>query len=304
MKKVFIVGMSSFIGSSLAVYLRKHYRVYGTYSTYKPQIDNVISFKLTLKPTDHIDELIRFISPDVVIYCAAMNNENECINQPALALYVNGEAPQLFARAIENIGGRFIFLSTSKVFSGEKGSYTESDPPRPQSTYGRTKYRAEESIKGRDNTFILRLGTAFGLASYGQRSFLNRMLYALWRKEELNLISNEHRSFFSVEELAKAVGVIIDVDIGYSGIYHIGGDTKDTYYSFMSKVASIFHIPHSLLKPVEGDFYNDSSTFQGKRRGQDLSLCHKHFSDTFHHQFLDPEHSIERLCDQLKNGKI
>ncbi|MBI4404846.1 MAG: sugar nucleotide-binding protein [Deltaproteobacteria bacterium] len=300
MKKVVIVGISSLVGSNLAVYLRKHYRVCGTYARYMPYIDNVPTFRLILQKGKPFAEAIMALKPDAVIYCAGLTDQQLCEKNPIEALYLNSEVPSRIAQIVTGYNSRFIYISSSKVFSGERGHYCESDEVDPVGVYGKSKYRAEEALVHYDNTFILRLGTVFGLGGYRQNSMLNRLLNGLWNGKPTALINDEWRSFISADEVAKAIGVLIDASHSKAGTYHMGGESKHSYYTFGLSVAGLLGLPTDLLKPVPGAHFQ---TAPGLRRGADLSLVSNHFCDIFKHRIPTFEQMLEDIANKLGEGK-
>lgn len=302
MKKILLFGASSFVGSNLAVYLRKHYRVYGTYSTTHPRIDGVPCFRLPLTPSSPILEVINIIRPEAVVYCPAYANTLQNAKDSDAALFINAEAPAFLARAMDQRGGRFIYLSTSKVFSGKLGDYAESDPIDPVGLYGMTKARGEELISDVKNTFIFRLGTIFGLGTHARPSLFNRLLSHLLGRKEVPYISDEYRTFYSTADVARAVGIAIDASIEAAGLYHLVQHEKHTYYSFGKLVANLFGISGNLLVPVAGDTFSTNLANSTEPRGHDLSLRSDFFEQTFHFKAPSLEESIVALRQQLETG--
>jgi dTDP-4-dehydrorhamnose reductase len=62
---------------------------------------------------------------------------------PARTVYLNSYAPHWLAGEVEELGSRFIHLSTDCVFSGKRGGYSESDLPDAADLYGRSKAMGE-----------------------------------------------------------------------------------------------------------------------------------------------------------------
>lgn len=303
MKRILIVGISSFIGSTLARYLRKFYRVFGTYDSYRPRIDRVGSSRLHLEPQAPIDALVNNFRPDVILYCAGITNEIECHRDPAKALFINSDSPASFARALRFNSGRLIYLSSSKVFSGEKGNYMESDKPDADGVYGKSKLRGEEFVGTYENTFIVRLGTLFGLGSLGQNSMFNRILGGFWEQKEIQLIQDEYRSFLSVKELSKIIGILMDADREYAGMYHLGLPEKTSYYSFATLVAGTFGLPAHLLNPISSAEFTRRISPQGGGRGKDLTLDGARFSTTFSYKFEPLDGAVAELKIDLESGR-
>src|SRR5688572_4346974 len=101
MKKILVLGASSFLGSNLCMALRKRYVVYGTRATRPVRVDGVPVVKLTIAPesASTVQEVVNRIRPDLVIYCPAIRAESRCKENPMEALFVNAEAAAIAASA-------------------------------------------------------------------------------------------------------------------------------------------------------------------------------------------------------------
>jgi dTDP-4-dehydrorhamnose reductase len=302
-KRVLIIGASGFVGINLAIYLRRFYRVMGTYATGKPRIDGVPMFQMKITPESPIQEIVRGFHPDAIVYSAAWIDNQKCEADPKLAAYINAEVPYLLARVLDEYGGRFIYFSTSKVFSGQSGGYAEDSIPDPQGIYGATKVRAEELLTRLSNAFIFRLGTVYGLGSFRQRtSVLNRFLDELWSGKELSLIHDEYRSFLPMEDICQAVGNAIDCSSDLAGIYHLAPPERHSYYTFGQQLVEAFRLRTARLTPIPGAGFAGELAAAGGARGSDLTLNGNHFATIFRYRYSTMEKTLARYCDRLKNG--
>lgn len=285
------------MGSNLATYLRRHYLVYGTYAHNRPRIENVPCFQMHLDDETPILGVLKTLKPDTVLYCAGVTDTQLCERDSDLAFALNATYPGTIASALSRFGGRFVYLSSAKVFSGSKGNYVENDFPDPQDIYGSSKRRGEEILKRYENVFILRLPTIFALGSLNQRSMLNRLLRQLWRREQISCISDETRTFVSAHDLCHAIGLLVDADPIHEGIYHLGASHSDTYYGFATRMARIFDIPTKLINPVSGaDFHSQS------HHHHDLSLGLGELRKQFGFEPEKPDQALKRLQVGLKKG--
>ncbi len=304
MKRILIVGASSFAGSNLALFLRKKYRVMGTYFHHRIQINDVLSFRFPLSTETKFKSLIRIARPDVILYCAGERNESKCSQSPIETLFLNAGAPSELFRAAREVCPKipkFIYFSSSKVFSGVKGHYSEEDIPDGQSSYGRSKLAGEEALSRFENTYILRLGTLFGLGSSGQDSIVNRFLTSLWKKELIPLIHDEYRSFFSVDDLCRAIDLIIESETCPEGIYHLGNPHRESYYDFGLHLAHAFNLQDTGLLKISGKSISEHG-FRPEDRGHDLSLSTDRFSKLFPFHAKETEFSLRLIQYRLRKG--
>lgn len=148
--KLFVTGASGFVGSGLLSTalgrgggeLRAAFRnrPYGL----SPQVEPVLVGDLG-PATDWSPGLVGI---DVVIHLAArVHVMRENAGDPLAAFrWVNRDGTLSLARQAASAGvRRFVFLSSVKV-NGEEGRFAESDVPRPQDAYGRSKLEAEEAL--------------------------------------------------------------------------------------------------------------------------------------------------------------
>jgi len=247
---------------------------------------------------------VKVFKPDVVVYCSAIIDERICERDPQQTLFVNIEAPALFAQSMAKFGGKFIYLSSSKVFSGTKGNYSEADHPQPQGLYGQSKLRAEEELSIYESSYSLRLSTIFGLGREGQRSsMLNRILRSLWSKEETRFINDEYRTFVGATEVARAVASIID-SRSNGGVFHLSNGERDTYYSFAKAVGNAFGLPTDHFIPIKGAEFHGENAMAGGKRGADLTLSGDRFSEVFGMRVEGPFATLEKICRQLREGNF
>lgn len=304
MSRLLVIGASSFVGHHIVRGLRDRYEVIGTYHRNPVRIDGVASLRMPITPDSQLHEWIRVIEPEAAIYCAGLVDEREIQANPEQAMYVNSEAPLRIAQEVKRLGGRFVYLSTSKVFSGEgEGFYTELDEPAPQGPYGKTKRTAELTLEALDNVFVLRLGTVFGLGAFRQSSdIVLRVLQPLWKRETQRLIFDEYRSFFPAESVATAVSLVLNSTSVSRGIFHLAGPDKDSYYSFARALALAFGLPTDSLIPVKGAEFRGAHAAAGGARGADLSLNGLSFREAFQVKWDPLVTAAMKLRQRFKEG--
>lgn len=93
-------------------------------------------------------DAIRATRPDWVINASGYTNVDNAERQPEVAYAVNDVAVGEMARLCHDVDCGLLHYSTDYVFDGTKaGFYTEDDPPRPLSTYGKSKLQGEERVR-------------------------------------------------------------------------------------------------------------------------------------------------------------
>ena len=163
--------------------------------------------------------------PALVLHAAAWTNVDGAEDDPqgAAAVNVGGTAN---AAAL---GAPMVAFSTDYVFDGTKqGPYVESDPPDPQSAYGRTKLHGEAAAGER--AWIVRSSGLFGWTS---RNFVRTMLRLGAERDELAVVDDQRTAPTYVGHLAEAVQEIVKLPFG---VYHVAADGDCTWAEFAEAI--------------------------------------------------------------------
>ena len=151
--------------------------------------------------------------PDWVINCAAYTSVEDSEKNFELATKINSLAPKAFTRAINEINGNLLQISSDFVFDGLKNTpYCEYDKRSPCNHYGYTKALGEqliqETIENIDNATILR--TSWVISSK-EENFITKILGLNSKKNEINVISDQLGAPTSAKYLAKACWKLIEL---------------------------------------------------------------------------------------------
>jgi UDP-glucose 4-epimerase len=237
MTSVIITGGSGFIGNSIVKKLQKNYDV--TVFDIKQRNSNVNFIQGDIKDPKSVEDTLK--SFDIVIHLAATLGVINTEKNPVLTLDTNlgGTKNVLEACKLHHIK-KIIFSSSSEVY-GEplKIPIDESDSPIPITTYGVSKFAAEEYIKAYSRNYGIRY-TIFRLFNvYGDEQatdwvlpeFVNRAL-----SDQDILIhgdGSQIRSFCNVSDIANAFSKVIDD--GDGEIINIGNDDEPISITDLAK---------------------------------------------------------------------
>lgn len=149
--KVFITGISGFLGSHLALALIEagHY-VFGN--------DNMICADPYNSPIPFADTdcrdfdamllLFKEFNPDVVVHCAATAHEGLSSFSPSFITQNIFEASvATFSAAIASGVERIVFMSSMARYGDNQAPFTEDMIPRPVDCYAISKIAAEDALK-------------------------------------------------------------------------------------------------------------------------------------------------------------
>ena len=162
-----------------------------------------------LRP-DSLGQAFRVCQPEAVIHCAAMTKVDDCESNEELAFRLNGMGSANVAKACRDYGARLVAISTDYVFDGRRaeGDYAETDFPRPQTVYGKSKLAGERSVLDiLPNATILRIAWLYGA---GGPSFVHTMA-KLGAQEgaPLKVVDDQRGNPTSTDAVAGAVAFLL-----------------------------------------------------------------------------------------------
>ena len=108
---------------------------------------------------------------------------------------------------------KLIFISTSYVYPGDKGNYSENDPIRPINNYGLSKMGGEAAVQMYKNSLLIR-------ASMTEKPFIHKNAF-------FDFITN----FTYHEDIVNVILKVID----QKGILNVGGKSQSVYNFAKSK---------------------------------------------------------------------
>jgi len=113
---------------------------------------------------DAVRKCIENTKPDIIINTAAIINNVEIEKSSKQALHTNIIGSANIAAQCNKYNIRLVYISTDYIYSGDKGSYLESDDINPVNLYAWTKLGGECSVKCVKNHLIVR--TSFGSSKF------------------------------------------------------------------------------------------------------------------------------------------
>lgn len=171
---------------------------------------------------DNLVNMLHQIRPDVIVNCIGLTKHKAGAENPLSAIPINTLLPHRLAKICSSLGSRLIHISTDCVFSGEKGSYTESDFSDARDVYGKSKALGEidspNAITLRTSIIGHELNSAYGLLEW----FLSQDVQC----------RGFRRAIFSGLPTIVLAKIIRDVVIPakkLSGIYHVAASPINKY---------------------------------------------------------------------------
>ncbi|MGB1416417.1 MAG: dTDP-4-dehydrorhamnose reductase [Synechococcus sp.] len=144
--------------------------------------------------------------PDWVLNAGAYTAVDKAESEPDLAHAVNAGAPDAFATALAEHGGRLLQISTDFVFNGSQGSpYRPNQARDPLGVYGASKAAGEEAIQAvfKDDPRALILRTSWVMGPVG-KNFALTMLRLHRERDSLGVVADQVGCPTSTLNLAQA----------------------------------------------------------------------------------------------------
>jgi dTDP-4-dehydrorhamnose reductase len=160
-----------------------------------------------------------------VLHAAAWTDVDgaEADVQDAAAVNVGG------TQNAASLGAPIVAFSTDYVFDGSKRSpYVESDPPSPQSAYGRTKLHGEAAAG--EDAWIVRSSWLFGPTG---KNFVRTMLALGRERDEVAVVDDQRGSPTYVGHLAAATRELVELP---RGLWHVAAGGDCTWAEFAEAI--------------------------------------------------------------------
>ena len=217
---------------------------------------------LDITDLDAIRTLVKEKDVRAIVNCAAWTNVDaaEAPENRALVEKLNAEAPENLARAMKEVGGWLVQISTDYVF-GKEPYNTPCRPDQkgtPTGVYGETKRLGEEKIKevwansdGSTGGYVI-IRTAWLYSEYG-KNFCKTMLNLTQTKPQLKVVFDQCGTPTYALDLAKAIQVIVQKPV--QGIYHYSNEGVCSWYDFTQMIARIAHHKDCDIRPCLSSEY-------------------------------------------------
>lgn len=236
--RALVVGASGQVGGQLMATLRSAgCDVQGTYWRHpSPGLA-----PLDVRDSEAVEECVRRTRADVVFLAAALSNVDYCERHPDESHAINVTPAQCLARA----GVRVVYFSSDYVFAGDAGPYSESDPVRPLSVYGRHKLSAEEALPS--DALIVRTTVVYG-SEPQRKNFIYRLVDTLRAGKSITAPTDQLGSPTYAPNLAEAVVHLERT--GLSGVFNVSGPERASRYAFAREAAAVFGLDADLVRPT------------------------------------------------------
>lgn len=215
------------------------------------QVEGVETTYLDITDLVAIRDIVAKYNIQAIINCAAYTNVDAAETNEALAEKLNADAPENLAKAMKEVGGLLIHISTDYVFGKEPYNTPckEDQEGTPTGVYGTTKLHGEQKIIATGCKYII-IRTAWLYSEFG-KNFCKTMLNLTSSKPQLKVVFDQCGTPTYAYDLALAIMEILKSPV--VGIYHYSNEGVCSWYDFTKMIADYAENTNCDIQPCHSD---------------------------------------------------
>lgn len=236
MKTILVTGANGQLGNEMRIIAKNSGDNY--IFTDVNQVEGVETTYLDITDLDAVRQCVVVNKVDVIVNCAAYTNVDAAETNEELAEKLNAEAPENLAKAMKEVGGLLIQISTDYVFGKEPYNVPcrEDQKGTPTGIYGMTKLYGEQRIQAVGCDYVI-IRTAWLYSEFG-KNFCKTMMNLTATKPQLKVVFDQVGTPTYAYDLAKAIEVVIaKFDGSQVGVYHYSNEGVCSWYDFTKMIA-------------------------------------------------------------------
>ena len=230
------------------------------------QVEGVETIFLDITDLDAVRRMVAEHQIKVVVNCAAYTNVDAAETNEALAEKLNAEAPENLAKAMKEVDGLLIQISTDYVFGKEPYNVPckEDQKGTPTGVYGLTKLHGEQRIVATGCDYVI-IRTAWLYSEFG-KNFCKTMMQLAASKPQLKVVFDQVGTPTYALDLAEAIGVVINdykketsnsrlspLNYSKTGVYHYSNEGVCSWYDFSKMIAEYDGTTYCDVQPCHSD---------------------------------------------------
>lgn len=194
---------------------------------------------LDITDLEAVRALVKQENINCIINCAAYTNVDKAETDEAFCEKLNAEAPENLAKAMKEVRGLLVHISTDYVFGGDPYNTPcrEEQQGTPTGVYGKTKLLGEQKIQATGVDYLI-FRTAWLYSEYG-KNFCKTMLNLTATKPTLKVVFDQAGTPTYAYDLALAIYTIVSERkyVGNTGIYHYSNEGVCSWFDFTKMIA-------------------------------------------------------------------
>lgn len=206
---------------------------------------------LDITDLDAIRKIVKENNVKAIVNCAAYTNVDAAENAEELAEKLNATAPENLAKAMKEVNGLLIQISTDYVFGKEPYNTPchEDQQGTPTGVYGLTKLHGEQKIIATGCNHVI-IRTAWLYSEFG-KNFCKTMLNLTATKPQLKVVFDQCGTPTYAYDLAVAITEILKKPV--NGVYHYSNEGVCSWFDFTKMIAEYSGQTRCDIQPCHSD---------------------------------------------------
>ena len=219
------------------------------------EVEGLETKYLDITDLDAIRKIVADNNVNAIVNCAAWTNVDgaEEPEKYTLVEKLNATAPENLAKAMKEVNGWLVQISTDYVFGKEPYNTPcrEDQKGTPTGVYGLTKLHGEEKIIATGCKNII-IRTAWLYSEFG-KNFCKTMLNLTATKPSLKVVFDQVGTPTYAWDLAVAIATILKNPI--EGVYHYSNEGVCSWYDFTKMIAAYSGHTACDIQPCDSSEY-------------------------------------------------
>ena len=216
--------------------------------------------KLDITNLEAIRKVVSEYDVKCIVNCAAWTNVDGAETAGEKVETLNATAPENLAKAMKEVNGLLVHISTDYVFGGDPYNTPckEDQKGTPTGVYGLTKLHGEQKIQATGCNYVI-LRTAWLYSEFG-KNFVKTMLNLTSTRPQLKVVFDQVGTPTYALDLANAILTIIEdkktenaLSYSKTGIYHFSNEGVCSWFDFTMMIADFAGNTGCDIQPCHSD---------------------------------------------------
>lgn len=235
---ILVTGANGQLGNEMRILARESHNKY--IFTDVNQVEGLDTTFLDITDLDAVKQMVKEQDVKAIVNCAAWTNVDGAEDQEKYELVekLNATAPENLAKAMKEVNGLLVHISTDYVFGAEPYNTPckEDQQGTPTGVYGLTKLHGEQKIIATGCNYVI-IRTAWLYSEFG-KNFCKTMMNLTATKPELKVVFDQVGTPTYALDLAKAITVVLEkFDGRQTGVYHYSNEGVCSWFDFTKMIA-------------------------------------------------------------------
>lgn len=256
---ILVTGANGQLGNEMRIISKKSIDKY--IFTDVNQVEGLETTYLDITDLEAIRQMVKEKEVKAIVNCAAWTNVDgaEDPEKYTLVEKLNATAPENLAKAMKEVDGLLVQISTDYVFGKEPYNVPcrEEQKGTPTGVYGATKLLGEQKIIATGCKHVI-IRTAWLYSEFG-KNFCKTMLALTATKPALKVVFDQCGTPTYALDLANAIATILEdfktlESFAKTGVYHFSNEGVCSWYDFTKMIQNIaFELGYYESLPKQGD---------------------------------------------------